>query len=341
MRNCLLYIFILSALTSCTEESRYADITEKGPYQDGFFILGEDNSLGNIDYSSNDFTKFKTNVFFSENQENLSSIPEGGLTYGKWLYLISDEGIIKIDRYTLKKDIARTDTEVRNLRDITVYKDHAYLSVANTTAPKILKIDLSTLKTVDSLSLTSVPDKIFAFNNRIYTLIKGDDSQYSNKIIAINTGTFNIEKELNVGFGPNDFAPLGNQILISCHGHKTNGINDEDGSLWVLSTDNTVKEVFNWSAITPNIHEDIQGIGTSYNGLVYYLANAELYGVDGIDPNAFVQASKLSDRQYNRISVFNYKAVAVHKEDYKIDIFQDLELNKSINSKAKPIIAVD
>lgn len=340
----IFWFLLVSFLLSCNTEDRNAVIVPKGDFQNGFFIVnqGENGNSGSLDYVSQNEYKVLSKVYDSINHTALGQKPHSVLTYGDHLYISvsGDNKLIKLNRNTLEQELVREDQssgDLINPKYMAINNGKGFIGVGGNSTDgnsEILTLNLETLATEKTISVSNVPGKIFSFNGKIYVLLEGDAQNPGNKIAIINPNSGELEKELIIGFYPNHYTAYRDKIIISCNGLHT-GTNNEAGSLWELNNDE-VSKIYE----RPNASENLQDFSIDRDGTAYFLVNGQLYNSDF---NGTITNEKtIGSTIYNSLFRINDRMVALKINSNlpgQADVYISSDLYESFATGIHPVDA--
>lgn len=333
---------ILFCATACNTNSLIDTNPIAGQFQKGILILDQGTSTGTLDFVQTDSMTIKNDIFQLVNPTGIGVGVSSLLTYGNNLYIIvaGENKIIRADRNTLKYENERTDVtggEMINPRYMTVLNGVAYVSVAGnqSSTSKVLAIDPTTLQTIASIPVSSTPGKLFSYNDFIYVLLNGEATSAGGQIAVIDPDSNTVKTELTIGHNPNGFTASGADMLISCGGHETNQQNDENGSIWTLTPNNTVSQTYNGQAPAQTGFSSIQNINATYDGKIYFLRNGILYVATGI--NGLSTATVVSQNVYQSLWVTGNTIIALDQINNKADFYRSQSAPVSLTTGINPI----
>lgn len=336
MKN-LLWSLLLIFIFSCSpDRTNNAEIVSKGDYQNGFFMLnsGTSTSQGNLHFIASDFTSTTPYAYFKVNHDSLGLGAHSGKTYGDHLYLIISgaQKILKVNRNTLEKENSLEMPGTTPLF-MTVHKGVGYLTTTDGTNGNLRVINLTDLSTIKNIPLPSIPGKIFSFQDNIYVLLSGAATQQGSRLAVIDPTSNTLIRQLQVGYNPNSFTGYKDKILIACGGHQTQGVNDENASIWALDASGNVSKVFSASTTASGDFTKITDINY-LSGRLAFLSNNTLV----IAEDDFTNLQPVNEVSYQHL--FSIQQYFVATSSQKITAFNNTEKVWESNTSYQPVAII-
>lgn len=208
----VLIILIIGATLVCCE----SDKTPAGAYENGVFIVNEGsfgNSNGSVSFYSKSTDSVYNNIFYTTNNRSLGDVVQSLGVYNENAYIVVNN--------SNKIEIANKNTfeeegvipELPAPRYMAFQDDKGYVSCWGDNSVKV--IDLNVHEVTASVEVSTGPEKMIAYNNKLYVANSGGWS--SDSILSIiDLSTETVDKSLVVKHTPTDMV-----------------INSE-GDIWVL-----------------------------------------------------------------------------------------------------------
>ncbi|MFT4203527.1 MAG: YncE family protein [Chitinophagaceae bacterium] len=224
--------FIIVIVVAFAQSCRKDDTTEQSETQQDsseiddnyarLYVLNEGNmnenrsTLDDYDYATWTYT---TNIYPSVNPSVVNGLGDVGndlQIYGDKMYaVLNGSNKIEVMEATTAKRLGQID--LTNGRYITFYQGFAYASSYNRTITGttdgddnsangiVVKIDTTTLKIVDSVTVGRQPDGVAIANGKLYVANSGgySPSNYERIVSVIDLSTFEIVKSIDVAINLN------------------------------------------------------------------------------------------------------------------------------------------
>jgi hypothetical protein len=276
-----LFLFALSIgvlLISCVKDE---GPTILGDYENGFFIVNEgpfSSGYGTLTYVSNDYETVEQEVFNTVNEEVLGSIVQSMEMYGEKAYIIVNNShkLVVANRYTMEKE-GEIIEGLNNPRYIVFSGGKGFISnwgsASDTTDDYIAVLDLNSLQIINTISVSEGPEHMYVKDNSVYVALKGGWG-YNNEVVKINASTESVEINYSVGYLPDSFVEMNNDLLVLCSG-KSSWTGDETaGGIYNLS-ENVATTIVEFD-ITEHPTNLVSNGSSSY-----YFLNGNVYQWDG------------------------------------------------------------
>lgn len=225
----LLALSIGLFFTSCSTDDDDTPVVPRGDYENGILISHEGNfGLGNasVSFVSFDLNTVENNIFNNVNSQLLGDTAQSIAFNGDLAYIILNVSntIEIVNRFTFES-VATINTGLSDPRYMAIANGKGYVTNWGDFTPTdddyLAVIDLTSNTIINTISTSYLPEEIIAQGNTIYvaTGVFGN----GNTIDVIDATTDTLVENVSVGNSPNSL-----QI-------------DDDGDLWVLSSENLIE----------------------------------------------------------------------------------------------------
>ena len=332
--NKLLLLALLMGLSfsSCTTDDDDTPPEPRGDYENGLLISHEgsfSDGVGTVSFISDDFTTVEHNIFSNVNGRTLGTVVQSMAFNGDLAYIISNVSnrIDIVNRYTFES-VATIDTGLSNPRYMAVSNGKGYVTNWGDFTPTdddyLAVIDLTTNTIVDTISTSYLPEEIVALGNKVYvaTGIFGN----GDKVDVINTEIDVLEGSITVGNSPNSL-----QL-------------DDQGDLWVLSSENLIEVNTSNDEISKTISLNASITSPSKlnfdNEALYIYSGGSVYKMDET-ASILPTGSEIDGVNFYDMRVKDGKLYGLDAKDFASDgdlIIYDLNTNTEIEKITLNII---
>ncbi|OYQ34082.1 hypothetical protein CHU92_12155 [Flavobacterium cyanobacteriorum] len=284
LNKLLLTAFALSVLfTSCSDDDN-ALPAPSGAYEGGMLILNQGGfNAGNasVSFMGNN-AAVENNIFSSVNSGMLlgDTAQDIGLEGDRAYIVVNNSHKIEVvNRYTFRH-IATIQTGLSNPRYIAFANGRGYVTNwgngSSTTDDYIAVVDLASNSVVSSIPVAEGPERILAYNNKLYVAHKGGWG-YGNSITVINAANNTVATSITVGYVPEGMEIADGKLYVLGGGVPSwaGTLPESTGSLYIISlgSDTVVSTMVFSGMLHPN-NLDIE------QGSLYYTAGSDVYKMD-------------------------------------------------------------
>lgn len=294
-RSFLTSLIVGLLLISCSKNEDPK--TNLGSYSEGFFITNEgpfNNGSGTITHVSVEGV-VSQNVFKTENNEDLGNIVQSMALANDKAYIVvnNSQKVVVADRNTMKKIGEIRGDGVGFPRYMLNDNDYGFMS--NWGNPNVSSddfitvIDLVTDQIVETIAVGEGPESMVISNNKLFVALEGGFGQ-NNKVVIIDTKSFEVIKEVQVGDVPNSIQRDRNgNVWVLCGGKPAWTGNETAGKMLVFDKDLNIEKEFEFELTE---HPQNLVIG---DGLVFYQIEDKVFRMqindDGLPENPLSSVS--------------------------------------------------
>ncbi|MFB9108206.1 YncE family protein [Flavobacterium gyeonganense] len=286
-----LYLGLIASaflFASCSSDDNTENDTPLGAYDNGVLILNEGNfgrPNASVSFISNDLNTFQNDIFKIVNTPTVLGDVAQSMTFNgdKAFIVVNNSNEIEVvNRYTFKS-LGTITEKLENPRYSVVLNNKLY--VTNAISEAVTIYDATTYAYIASIPVNKTVEKIVTANNKLYVMNAAYG--YGNQVTVINPSNNTISKTLTLEDG-------------------VNSIEEKDGSVYVLSGNDTKSTLYKINASTDNstsiesttlkgaANMDIDGSKIYYtqDGNVYSMnLNATTFSTTPIFTTTYVQYS--------------------------------------------------
>ncbi|KUG13904.1 MULTISPECIES: YncE family protein [Elizabethkingia] len=247
----------------------------RGPYDNGIIIENEGtwtDMNASVDFISNDFTKFTSNIYNLTNNEELGKVLISITFKDDLAYMVlNSSNVVKIvNRYTFKK-VGEITTGIKSPRYVAVTDKYIYITNNTSFDPNnyVSIYNVSNFSLLKTVNIDNGAEKIAIANGNIFVDNSGS-SGIQSKISYINGMTNTLQSVINL---PNGRI----QNLIS-----------ENNDVYAIASkykeaDSYIYKVSGQGTLTKTIV--LRGIASAsdlriYKGKFYFTSGAKIYSMD-------------------------------------------------------------
>ncbi|MBC3757689.1 YncE family protein [Hyunsoonleella sp. SJ7] len=317
--------------TSCSTDDDTI-IIPKGDYENGILISHEGNfGMGNasVSFVSFDLNTVENDVFNNVNNKLLGDTAQSIAFNGDLAYIVLNVSnkIEIVNRYTFES-VSTIDSGLSNPRYMAISNGKGYVTNWGDFTPSdddfLAVIDLTSNSIIDTINTSYLPEEIVAQGNKVYvaTGIFGN----GNKVDVINTETDEFEESITVGNSPNSL-----QL-------------DDDGDLWVLSSENLIEIATSTNQISRTIALNAAITSPSKlnfdNGALYLYSGGSVYKMEET-ASTLPSVAEIESVSFYDMRVKDGVLYALDAKDFVSDgslTSYDLSTNTEVNSATVNII---
>ncbi|MBR9854184.1 MAG: YncE family protein [Algicola sp.] len=317
------------------------------PYENGVLVLHEGNfGAGNasISFISNDLSIVENGIFSTANDVNNWGDTAQGMAFdGDLAYIIlhNSQKIEVVNRYSMES-VATIDgggsSDFLNPRYMAIAGGKGYVSNwgdgFSAEDDFVTVIDLATNTVETTIPVEEGPERILAYNNKVYVAHQGGYSQ--NNLVSVIDASDNSVETIIVGDVPNSLqVDAGGNLFVLCGGNPSYVENETAGSLVVVDTeDNTVLNTFEFGAT------EHPGYLSKDGDVLYYYLGGSVYEI-AVDATELPVTAEISGLSFYDMAVNNGRLYGVDAKDFvsngSLEVY-DLSDNSLLDSKEVSII---
>ena len=254
-------------------------ITNEGPFSGG---------SGTVTYIAEDYATVAQNIYKTVNGANLGNIVQsmGFQDDNAYIVVNNSNKIMIANRYSFKSVDSITEGVNNPRYFMAADGDKGYVTnwgdPNDNTDDYVSVLDLRTNTIATSITVAFGPERILAYNNKIYVAHQGGYGQ--NNLISIISGN-GLEGTITVGDVPNSMVISGNTLYVLCGGNPNYTGNETAGSLVKIDLSNgQVTSTFNFNTTEHPSNLTMDGTNLYYtmDGKVFKL-NSTSISLPGTD----------------------------------------------------------
>jgi hypothetical protein len=237
MKN-LFYLSLVALLfISCSDDDDSQPEPIPAAFEKGILVTNEGpfgNGSGTITYISENYSTVAQNIYKTVNGTDLGNIVQsmGFQNSNAYIVVNNSSKIMVANRYSFES-VDSIKTGINSPRFFMgVDENKGYVTnwgdPNDNTDDYVAVLDLSNNTVSSSIPVAFGPEKIVAYNNKIYVAHQGGYGQ--NNLISIISGN-NLESTITVGDVPNSMVVSGNSLFVLCGGNPNYTGNETAGSL--------------------------------------------------------------------------------------------------------------
>lgn len=238
-KHLLLLFFIALFFNSCDDNTDCCPMPEpEAEFQTGIFVLNEGNfesANASVTYIDENTETVSPRIFNNINGYGLGDTAQSMEMFEDMAFIVVNVSnkIEIVNRYTFES-VASISTNLQNPRYAEALNGKLYVTNwgdgMDPNDDFVAVFDLADFSFIKSVSVSEGPEKLISYNDNLYVAHTGGFS-YNNVLSVINSGSNEVESEIEVGEVPNSMVLNGNDLWVLSGGKPSYADTETAGEL--------------------------------------------------------------------------------------------------------------
>lgn len=280
-KHLLLFFSLIFLFNSCDDDTDCCVLPEEETgFASGFFVLNEGNfgsANSSVSFISNDLENVESKIFNKVNDSDLGDTAQSMELHDDMAIIVVNVSnkVEIVDRASFER-LATIDQNLNNPRFAEVFGKKLYVTNwgdgMDATDDFVAVFDLTDFSFIKAIPVSEGPEKLIEAQGKIYVAHKGGFS-FNNKISVIQTGSDEVQTEIEVGDVPNSMVLDGENLWVLAGGKPSYAETETAGKLTSIDV-NTDEVIAEFDFSETSTHPDNLKLEI---GRAYLTINSSLY----------------------------------------------------------------